>query len=676
MLLINKILTVLNLLGATALMVFLSADVLRRHDWNRAAEGARIVNEGLPQNETDEDPSTPARFTDIFTGNKPETMSSHIDKELQDSLQLGNLKAQATAVNELKKGVYSQLENAKEPGKSIGETARFLLPLADTYSARERLIQLRTFQAPDAVNKRLVDHLDKALTVTFQKWAPPQKPEDAATSFATAYYNAVQLGGPMEGKTQLPAGEGRHQLAEAFVRALTAKAGGSAKFGEAAMQGSKAGGDEAATVFLRTARGDEGKTRAAMMEDSFFEATNLLLQMQFAAAIRPALDSLRNRSNDPGEKPFFNYTKITRVVDEIAPRNEDPLEKKARDARAEIVKKARAAVDTEKNLPDADKQRVLAFRVAYLLALEAQPGEPKDPYSLAMVNLLTADPTRVKPAFDAAEKAWPPAPLDLALDSPSDATAVAFVKKLLGPEDAAANTVEDLLAPKVKEILAQLAEELRADLDYEFELATNPNAVPRRAPRGVDEDESTKRPVSPSIQQREALAKILFCLTDVVDPSSADTAAGDLSAGMKKVIRIVGLRNSALELVRETTALEPMPNEVRRRLHRDRDQFLVDHHLVEAQVQDAAVAARQQVEEEARYDGFNKTRQEIVNGRKADVKAFTARLEEERAVTKKRLERLDKLAKDLFDTRVKVHDAIKLTQQYEDGIQYLESRDR
>ena len=38
----------------------------------------------------------------------------------------------------------------------------------------------------------------------------------------------------------------------------------------------------------------------------------------------------------------------------------------------------------------------MEFRVDYLIALDAQPGEVKDPYSLAMVDLLTADPSRVE----------------------------------------------------------------------------------------------------------------------------------------------------------------------------------------------------------------------------------------------------------------------------------------
>jgi hypothetical protein len=400
---------------------------------------------------------------------------------------------------------------------------------------------------------------------------------------------------------------------------------------------------------------------------------------------------LRNRSIEPGEKPFFNYNTITKEIGEIPPANEGPAEKAARQQREQLVAWAKLAVANDPSLPDADKQRVLAFRAAYLLAADAQPGEPTEPYAKAMIDLLTADPTRIKPAFDAAQKAWPPAAADKALDFASEAAGIAFVKQLLGPDAQArpTDTVETLLAPKVKEIVAQLATELRDELNYEFELATNPNAVPHRLPKGMTEVGATP-PVTSTLQQREAIAKVLFSLTDAIEPVAAwqpataapDAASEDLSEGMKKVIRIVGLHQAALELVREAAVLEPMPREYQQRLKAERYQFLLAHGNLEEQVQNAAVATRQELAQVELYKGFIEARQAIVGkpgaqtGRNSDVEAFQKRLADEQKVTQDRLTQLKNIGDALFEIRKQVRDAIRLTQQYEDGIRYLELRRR
>ena len=395
MLLINKILVVLNLLGAFVFMVLFSTDNLRRAEWNRATEVARQVNYGLTLNETDKDQDD-------------RLLVARNDDKVQKALRLDKVKTQTAAVKELKQKIDGRLDAVKgDPRKYLAENARFLLPLADSYGARDRLVTLRSYQAPDMVNKRLVDQLDQALTTTLKKLGAAESDEKAGEAFAREFRDAMQLAGP---------GEGKGRLGEAFVRALTEKAGGQAGLGKAALAAAKGGGadqgggEDAVAVFLRAVyTADTAQSKAALLEATYFEAANLLLQAQLAAAIRPALDSLRNVDFVPGDpdKAFFTF-KVKREVEERKPNNEDQLEKSAREQRENMAVWARKVLADHPNLPDADLQRIVAFRGAYLSAVAAQPGEPRGPYAAALVDLLTADPSKVQLAFDAAEKAWPP----------------------------------------------------------------------------------------------------------------------------------------------------------------------------------------------------------------------------------------------------------------------------
>ena len=242
----------------------------------------------------------------------------------------------------------------------------------------------------------------------------------------------------------------------------------------------------------------------------------------------------------------------------------------------------------------------------------------------------------------------------------------------------------------MNEVIVQLGNDLRAELNREFELALDPNAAPRRAPVGVPED-ATRKPASQDLVQRAAAAKVLLSLTDVPTestspwlPVAADTAAAsdDLSEPMKKAMRVVGLDASAKELARQASVLERMPAKIRARLAQEREDFAVAHLLLEAQVREAAVAARREQAEVERYEAFIKARNDVVGkpgqmtGRYSDVEAFQKRLAEEQKVTQDRLAQLETMSKSLFEIRKEVRDAIRLTQQYEDGIRYLELRRR
>jgi hypothetical protein len=679
MLLLNKILVVLNLLGAFVFMVLFSTDNLRRAEWNRATEVGRLVNKGLPLDDKD-------------TGDDKDAdpLVNRVDDKVQKALKLdANVKTQEAAVKELKNRVNGRLDAvASDPRKLLAESARFLLPLANSYGARERLLVLRSYQAPDPVNKRLVDQLEQALTLTLKNLGAPESDEKAGEAFAREFSKAMQLLSP---------GEGKRQLGDAFVAALTAKAGGQSQLGKAALAASKAGGDDAVAVFLRTARSaDAGQSQAALLEDTFFEADNQLLVAQLAGAIRPALDSLRNVAYAPGEvpeKPFFSLDRIKGEIRELVPAIEDPLEKEARAKRENAVAWVKAAVVDYPGASDPDIQRVIAFRVAYLKAIAEQPGEPKDPYALAFFDQLAADPARVKAAFEAAQKAWPASAPGQPPALASEDTAVAFVKKLLGSDEPVkpGETVEALLAPVVNEVLVKLGTELRGELNQEFELALNPNAAPNRLVFGAKEDDAQRKPASPSVVQRPTIARLLLSLTDVPteasspwQPAAPDAAAAssDLSEPMKKAIRVIGLSAAATELNRQADVLKQMPEQIRQRLSREREGYLLAHLLLERQVKNAAVAAQKEQAEVARYEAFIKARNEIVGkpgqmtGRYSDVEAFQQRLAEEQKVTQARLAQLEAMSKALFEIRKEVRDAIQLTQQYEDGIRYLEMRRR
>src|SRR5262249_2627492 len=144
---------------------------LKREAWTRAVQLHDLAADGLPLDDKDLDADGKSRA---------EAMSDSLLKEQfygRGGKGDGNEvlpKTQSEAVLDLRKRLVKKIDEKKSaPQDQVELLCRVLLPLADTFQERDRLLTLHTHLAADPVNDRLRTRLRQAILDTIEEKRGP-----------------------------------------------------------------------------------------------------------------------------------------------------------------------------------------------------------------------------------------------------------------------------------------------------------------------------------------------------------------------------------------------------------------------------------------------------------------------------------------------------------------------
>ena len=267
-----------------------------------------------------------------------------------------------------------------------------------------------------------------------------------------------------------------------------------------------------------------------------------------------------------------------------------------------------------------DKDMALKFPEAFSAAWTALPGEPARPFTEALVQALTADPSRT---FD----------------------------------------FEGAVA-------AQFAA-AKGQLDGMFADAL---ASEKTLPEGGNKER-------PTDEHRRVIAHLLFNLVEVLPAPDAPAAEAPAPAaprdlfeieGYRRFVSVVGLQSAIREINAEASLLGPISRELALEIVRDRSTFALSHHQLLTQVKELAEKADRAKADQNRAVEQATAQEALVAKRKKDVAEAKKELDDLRLVTAARVKELRNMSRALYNIRIEVRDATAENQQRVKKIEELE----
>jgi hypothetical protein len=187
--LFGKILALLNIFGAIALIYFASAAYAKRQAWAHSKFRHEVVLKGLPLDEQEQTASEE---------NIAHLLGKDTLNTLFQSAGQNPVRTQVAEVERLKGQLDSKLQAATTPRAKTLLLSRILLPLADQHIEREQLLAIQTTLASDADEAKLRERYRTAFAQASAEVAKKPLPGDPpARSFEDAFRAAVRAqGGP------------------------------------------------------------------------------------------------------------------------------------------------------------------------------------------------------------------------------------------------------------------------------------------------------------------------------------------------------------------------------------------------------------------------------------------------------------------------------------------------
>jgi hypothetical protein len=185
--LFGKILAFLNILGAIALVYFVSADYGKRRAWAHSKFRHELVLKGLPLDEQEQ------------TSNE-EPIVGLLGEDTRNTIFQsagGNpVSTQVEEVQRVKSQLDSKIQSAGNPRAKTFLLSRILLPLADQHIEREQLLAIQALLASDADEAKLKDRYKVAFAqAKAEVAAKPLPGAPPARSFEDAFRAAVRAQG-------------------------------------------------------------------------------------------------------------------------------------------------------------------------------------------------------------------------------------------------------------------------------------------------------------------------------------------------------------------------------------------------------------------------------------------------------------------------------------------------
>jgi len=311
----------------------------------------------------------------------------------------------------------------------------------------------------------------------------------------------------------------------------------------------------------------------------------------------------------------------------------------------------------------------LNFDTAFADACHAVGGVPCPAVEQDFTKYLPAKPEKTfAAAAAAAVKAAPPDPM-AAPDQIRYAQAKAFLAELRDykgvtlrrPNDDPLKT-KDSLDDVFQATLQPIHDRLKGQYDGLFDAAlTGPKSL-----AGTSTDRLRD-------YQREAIARLLFNLVEVLNPPAADqgvTASPDYT----RFLAVVGLRRGAHEVEEQAAVLQHVADQLQGARDAERTNFAVAHRVLINDLQERAVVLHDANDLLARKTQELADVQQTVRKRQDDVKNAEADLAAARKTTEEQMAKLNQTSESLNKMRIDGRDVLGENLELEKQIRGLEQK--
>jgi hypothetical protein len=625
--LLGKILAVLNFLGVVCLFFLIGMGNLKREAWSRSVRLHKMAEDGLPLDDKDRGVGDKPRFVGADEPLNASLLNEHFygrggKPEAGETLP----RTQSEAVAQLRKKIADKIDAQSAPRDRVEMLCRVQLPLADSFTERDRLLTLHTYLAADPVNDRLRLQIRKAIVDAVAERQKGKK------DFAPAFREKMQA---------ISAGPSKRDLADAVLKALPAGGDESLlnKASDAAAQAPQEDSpsleDARFQAFMRTVRQVDAGSGDALLAGVYPVAAQDLLLRQMARAVRPALLAMRDPNVEAG--PNANLANFY-VFRDSGGKAEDPSEDRCREV----------------------------FLAAHLAALDAEPGDPKGPYGEALFRQGFADANFKNALLEAARNAdWPGTGKgDEA--APGRRPEVVFLQALAGEK---ADDPVKLVSPAFERALDGLAGDLRERFEGHFRDrdATAPFTGGPFLPKAS------------AATRRAAAARLLANLGDVaaeLDGKDNAPDADGYTPALWRATKVTGLRTMNAELARQYAVTKKLTADTAAAAAAERDTFVRTHARLLELVRERAHGLGVLKGHLAMFVDQNARKESLINSRKKDKEFYEEEMRKETARTATALQQLETMSRELYEIRVKVRDATRLNQEYLEAIKALEEQRR